>query len=1670
MAALPIAMLSATVLGALGVGIAFSNSSSDTEDYILLVSGQRIRIETRVRLNEDGIKANPDSCLVGQEGRVTKLNRDTRTVTVQCKKGNKVEQHPADMLSVTDSGINAPGIDIAGGWAVEGSTVRLLPSAKRLYPGRGLASPFYKAVGTIVAINKTRKEVHVTSESLNSKTDTATWYYNAVDLELVGRPIVNRKRGIHNGEIQEGSTVRLKVGADGKILPDILAKYTKKFGLTSTAGVDQPEKTLFTQPSTKLANEKEWEKTGKVTSVIEDPKDPSKTWVRVLCVSKKSRGTVAEEQYDAADLEAVPATSIPRAGIPIFGGMAEEGVHVKVRVERRDAVASKPLGRPAFGEVGTVTRVDGEADDNLKVFVTCNGQNAEEQTGDWYEPEDLEVVDPDETEGEPVFGGRVVVGSMVRVMQSGRGKKCLGTMEVGDIGSVKGIDPNAADNLKINVTCGRSPAAKQSEWYDPRDLQVFFGVEDAGTPLAQARSALDIAERNLARQRRQPEYDAAEEARLLQDVANAKQSVDNLSKQTVDMTKVKEVYENAQEKLQSAQKLKRDIESLRLTASKQTTCDADPGRAARFTQKFNQIEAFYIATRDNRVLDPNAENWNELLGTSMKPVQYSDRFKTAWQDLYRARQRLPAADQANDPLPAYKARLRLELELRINLVRTNRDSPEEFDNLGDVLRRLSNARTAYDAIPVTPLKSSLNDIDEKLQKLKDITRDIETAAYSGNTPTERLLARINNLIAENNAKQDIIEGPAPARGAGELGPLTRAYNNAFDAEQQAKFQFDEAKQNYERLYVFAATRKELKKPASQALWNFKEATMRLRDAEATLANAQADRQRRFQLAFDTTRNEADRLRLQLTDDRVRQYLSNAAGIAAIFMTPGFQDIGRHVQNYRDTDVDRRPTLINPGVISPVTVAQNEVDRIEQDIRWHEAKNAHELDIPREAPETTVQDLTTATRNYLDAKKATLRARKAEQIKSGELTCLLQSTEAAMDLQAKIRKIVDGKCKVLADADAVNAQIDNLIDVRKRAFLMAQASRDPSFGRGDNAGRFSVPVGTNFAERIQLMNEALARVTADPTIAGLNQLIELCGTYDRDGLLGEAREVASRTYRGGADSRAPGMQRLKRNTQTFRTELVKQAQARRAEEAKRAANAPLPEYNRVNPAFYTAPVGSEMAPEDVRARDLKGYYSRPTRNLLRQSATEPTVDETWYSSPTGREMSPEEQAQEYLEMQRIDEMNAIAQDKAIERRRMVEQGFEMSPEEQASEDLARRNIDYTNTRSAKLADERERMAEQGFESEDEYDRRYREAQKGVEAPLRDTAQDFKKKYERNKFYEGVEKSIADADKVIEEQRKEEDAEAKREQDKYDFDLQRQRALFAARASNLSADLRKKAEKAQEDAILQEGGPELLAAWKKDKKTQERLRIQRAKQAEIEERQRLADQNVALREQEQLKAQMAKAARIQAIKDDNNKLTRDILDVSERLANDQILRLKMLVVSNSTAVDLAQQLTIQGDRLEQEIRDSRSEFQFNIAQRGGANGDDFKIQNDVDYYKEELEKSKMCIMDFKKKAIDQYNLDLAKLDQQKEEIKAKAFEVKEAQEGKKSKDLSTWSVDDLNKEIKRIEQQITGLKNKNQSTTSSDTYLQRLKDALKNKKTGGTRRVTIRQPPRPKHRVY
>lgn len=343
---LPVAMLGATVLG--GIGIYVGLIDTEEKGSIKLSSGQRIYVGSEVRLNQAKKDGYPDSCLQKMgNGRVTEINETKRTVKFACRKGGKVEieELPADALDIVSSGINAVGISISGGYLIEGSRVRLLQSARAKNRGKGLASPFANSVGMVTHINPKRKtEVMVRTERLDNSKGSFEEVYQVDDLEFVSGPSEPGKRGIKGGLIGIGTTVQLKRGADGKIDPEVKKKHANPiFGKGSGSYLLMGEK-----HSDAMGIVREWETFGTVTRVLADPKT-SKDFATVRCVSKDAVKSVVEEDYELEDLEAVPAKSIPRPGIPVFGGMANNDVKVRLRAERKEAVASKPLGRPAFG-------------------------------------------------------------------------------------------------------------------------------------------------------------------------------------------------------------------------------------------------------------------------------------------------------------------------------------------------------------------------------------------------------------------------------------------------------------------------------------------------------------------------------------------------------------------------------------------------------------------------------------------------------------------------------------------------------------------------------------------------------------------------------------------------------------------------------------------------------------------------------------------------------------------------------------------------------------------------------------------------------------------------------------------------------------------------------------------------------------------------------------------------------------------------------------------------------------------------------------------------------------------------------------------------------------------------------------------------------------------------
>ena len=770
MAALPIAMLGATVLaGAAGWASLYSGESE--KDGIQLKSGQYVRIQSRVRLSEDGKKNHPDSCLVASEdGTVTKVDVEGRKATVRCNKNRRAapEEIPAEDLEVIDSGINAPGISIAGGYVTEGASVRMLDSSKRTNKGKALASPFYNPVGTVMAIDKVQKQLVVLSNHLNNKS-TAQEFYNIDDLEFVSGPSADARKGAEAG-------LKLKIGSTVELTDEAKKKYGP--GVVNSTFNKPPEK--------KLADPK-WEKFGIVKSITVDPKNPrdkTKLIVIVRCVSKDSKKEVLEQKYDIEDLKAIPAISVERAGIAVFGGMAEMDTKVKLRAERKSAVASKSLGRSAFGDTGTVSDLEPNDPNNLKVFVTCNGINPDEQTGDWYQPEDLEVAEPEDTEGEAVFGGRVVVGSTVRVMQSARGKKCLGTPEFGDVGTVKGIDPSAPDNLRINVTCGRSDA-KESEWYDPRDLSLYFPVDESGSELEKAKVALAAVKKELSEWQLRPQEERrsdqrrAEKKELEAKVAAAQAEVDRLSGVGLDKTKASEMRNDSEEKLDEAMKLKRELEALRLKLSRDSTCKK-PERSIRYKVETDKIVSEWLTN-----MRVNSSNYADY---GFQPLQYSNSYRVALTELQTAFRSLNNYPEVDDTYTKYKALNAAKLALR-NDLKKERSDTESFANLDDTLLDVAKKQKDFDDTASTPYKTALNTIDDKLKKLQEVATQIQSAAYSGDSPAEKLLKRVEDLEKKTNG--DI------ADNATKLKAAVTTYETAFKNEQSWRLSLDVTKHQYD---------------------------------------------------------------------------------------------------------------------------------------------------------------------------------------------------------------------------------------------------------------------------------------------------------------------------------------------------------------------------------------------------------------------------------------------------------------------------------------------------------------------------------------------------------------------------------------------------------------------------------------------------------------------------------------------------------------------------------------------------------------------------------------------------------------------------------------------------------------------------------------------------------
>ena len=358
-----------------------------------------------------------------------------------------------------------------------------------------------------------------------------------------------------------------------------------------------------------LANDK-FEKIGVVQAVLFGNNGKHKAVVK--CKHKDSTHYY-DQEYDTDDLQVVGSDGVPVGTVFVLGGIAESGVKVKLREETKEASAGKCLSRPTYGFTGTVEDIDPNADDNLKVQVRCVGSKDGEEASDWYEPEHLEVADMPTDQGVPIFGGFASVGSVVEVMVSARGVKCLGKPSVGDIGVVMGIDPNASEGETLNIKCGRDIRinTKVTNWYKPTDVKIYSKPDMSGTD--EERKEVEIIKKRselFTVQRSKPKSEA-EILKRTDDIARITKEIETLEKDVEDMRKkgtslegMRQLYNRLMEELVKFRRTTSVIDNDYNTAKLDTTCNiSDVSTEDILRKEGDAIIQRYYLIEDNDTFD-----------------------------------------------------------------------------------------------------------------------------------------------------------------------------------------------------------------------------------------------------------------------------------------------------------------------------------------------------------------------------------------------------------------------------------------------------------------------------------------------------------------------------------------------------------------------------------------------------------------------------------------------------------------------------------------------------------------------------------------------------------------------------------------------------------------------------------------------------------------------------------------------------------------------------------------------------------------------------------------------------------------------------------------------------------------------------------------------------------
>jgi hypothetical protein len=466
-------------------------------DFVILGDRRGANPGATVRLNPTAVDKYPQKGLTRPgstfTGTLQYIDRtDPKKLMIQVSNTVRTRRFndlysPADFILVRQSDQqNSGGIKIQNGFASVGTQVKYRQTAvSNSVSPKSLANPFYNSVGVVESIDPETSKISVKATALKDVNITYTQEYDATELIFVSLPYGEDVRGISNeyGFINVGSRVSLtlkKLSQFQKDSTGIVSQTSKLFTNPFTSTLVKSPYSLAQKSSERFLASKEYDRIGVVTLIGQDSYGRGMAVVKCKQVNKNN---YIDQAYYIDDLQVVGSDGIPANTVFILGGVADNGVKVKLRDEKKEESAGKSLTRPTYGLVGTVEDVDPNAQDNLKVQVRSVGSNNGEEASDWYEAEHLEIVDMPKDEGIPIFGGFASVGTVVEVMVDARGIKCLGKPEIGNVGVVMGVDPSASGGETLNIKCGRDlqTNTKVSNWYKPTDVKIYIKPDMSGT-------------------------------------------------------------------------------------------------------------------------------------------------------------------------------------------------------------------------------------------------------------------------------------------------------------------------------------------------------------------------------------------------------------------------------------------------------------------------------------------------------------------------------------------------------------------------------------------------------------------------------------------------------------------------------------------------------------------------------------------------------------------------------------------------------------------------------------------------------------------------------------------------------------------------------------------------------------------------------------------------------------------------------------------------------------------------------------------------------------------------------------------------------------------------------------------------------------------------------------